>query len=141
MDGRDARRCCACPPACAGLAGVSLDDERQETFARAAPDQPLEQSDSTRDRTNWGFYLQGVAHAAPGPCSSPLGGRLDQNERFGSFWTYRVSALAFVTGLTRLRASVGTGFKEPGSSTTTPPGSRPGIPISGRSGRSAWKAA
>jgi vitamin B12 transporter len=96
-----------------GMAGVSLDDERQETFARAAPDQPLAESDSTRDRTNWGFYLQAVA--APHPAVQvTLGGRLDQNERFGSFWTYRASALAFVTGLTRLRASVGTGFKEPG---------------------------
>ena len=96
-----------------GLAGVSLDDERQESFARAAPDQPLAASDSTRDRTNWGFYLQAVA--APHPAVQlTVGGRLDQNERFGSFWTYRASALGFVTGLTRLRASVGTGFKEPG---------------------------
>jgi vitamin B12 transporter len=101
------------PAGVRGLAGVSLDDERQETFGRAAPDQPLEQSDSTRDRTNWGFYLQGVAmpHRA---VQLTAGGRLDQNERFGSFWTYRVSALAFVSGFTRLRASVGTGFKEPG---------------------------
>jgi vitamin B12 transporter len=96
-----------------GLAGVSLDDERQESFARAAADQPLTTSDSMRERTNWGFYAQAVV--APHPALQlTVGGRLDQNERFGSFGTYRVSALAFVTGLTRLRASVGTGFKEPG---------------------------
>jgi vitamin B12 transporter len=96
-----------------GLAGVSLDDERQESFARPSPDEPLAPSDSAHDRTNWGFYLQEVA--APHPAVQLIaGGRLDQNERFGSFWTYRASALVFVTGLTRLRASVGTGFKEPG---------------------------
>jgi vitamin B12 transporter len=100
------------PAGVRGLAGVSLDDERQESFARFAPDQPLAPSDSTRDRTNWGFYLQAVAspHRA---VQLTAGGRLDQNERFGDFWTYRASALAFATGLTRLRASVGTGFKEP----------------------------
>ena len=101
------------PAGVRGLAGVSLDDERQESFARAAADQPLATSDSTRERTNWGFYVQAVA--APHPALQlTVGGRLDQNERFGSFGTYRMSALAFVTGLTRLRASVGTGFKEPG---------------------------
>ncbi len=101
------------PAGVRGLAGVSLDDEREETFARATPDQPLAESDSTRDRSNWGIYVQAVA--APHPAVQlTVGGRLDQNERFGSFWTYRASALGFVTGLTRLRASVGTGFKEPG---------------------------
>lgn len=100
------------PAGVRGLAGVSLDDERQESFARAAPDQPLTVSDSARDRTNWGFYLQGAATPLR-PVQLTLGGRLDRNERFGSFWTYRASALAFVTGTTRLRASVGTGFKEP----------------------------
>jgi len=127
------------PAGVRGLAGVSLDDERQETFARAAPDQPLEQSDSTRDRTNWGFYLQGVAmpHRA---VQLTAGGRLDQNERFGSFWTYRVSALAFVSGFTRLRASVGPGSGA-GLLRQLRHGSRPGIPDLRRSGRSAWKAA
>jgi vitamin B12 transporter len=72
------------------------------------------QNDGTTDldRDNWGFYAQATA--------SPLerlqltaGGRLDQNEKFGSFWTYRASALAFAAARTRVRASVGTGFKEP----------------------------
>ena len=100
------------PAGVRGLAGVSLDDERQVSFARPAPDQPLTRSDPARDRTNWGFYLQGAAtpHRS---VQLTLGGRLDRNERFGSFWTYRASALASVTRTTRLRASTGTGFKEP----------------------------
>jgi vitamin B12 transporter len=101
------------PAGVRGLAGVSLDDERQESFTRAAADQRLVAGDSTRDRTNWGFYLQGVATPFTA-VQLTLGGRLDQNERFGSFWTYRASGLAFVSERTRLRASVGTGFKEPG---------------------------
>jgi vitamin B12 transporter len=96
-----------------GLAGISLDDERQESLARPAPVESFAVSDSARDRTNWGFYLQAMATPHPA-LQLTAGGRLDQNERFGSFWTYRASALAFVTGITRLRASVGTGFKEPG---------------------------
>jgi vitamin B12 transporter len=101
------------PAGVRGLAGVSLDDERQESFARPAPDESFAVSDSARDRTNWGFYLQAIATPHPA-LQLTAGGRLDQNERFGSFWTYRASALGFVTGITRLRASVGTGFKEPG---------------------------
>lgn len=100
------------PAGVRGLAGVSLDDERQEDLARPAPDQPLAPGEPPRDRTNWGFYLQGAA-TPHRTVQLTLGGRLDQNERFGSFWTYRASGLAVVTRSTRLRASVGTGFKEP----------------------------
>ena len=95
-----------------GLAGVSLDQEEQESFARAASGGPLAESDPRRERTNWGFYLQGVTMLQR-IVQLTVGGRLDQNERFGSFWTYRASALAFLGGLTRLHASVGNGFKEP----------------------------
>ena len=63
------------------------------------------QNDGTTDldRDNWGFYAQGTA--------SPLqrlqltaGGRLDDNEKFGTHWTYRGSSLAFSAAHTRVRA-------------------------------------
>lgn len=95
-----------------GLAGVSLDHERQANFQRSAADDPLTRTDPSPERTNWGFFLQGSAKPVA-RLQLTAGGRLDQNERFGSFWAYRTSALAFVTPSTRLRASVGTGFKEP----------------------------
>jgi vitamin B12 transporter len=38
---------------------------------------------------------------------------MDDNERFGTFWTWRAAALAFASPTTRLRASAGSGFKEP----------------------------
>jgi vitamin B12 transporter len=72
------------------------------------------QNDGTadRDRDNWGFYAQATATPI-GRLQLTGGGRLDHNDRFGDFWTYRASALAFAAPHTRLRASVGTGFKEP----------------------------
>lgn len=42
-----------------------------------------------------------------------LGGRVDRNEKFGTFETYRVSGQAAVVGSTKLRASAGTAFREP----------------------------
>jgi vitamin B12 transporter len=100
------------PAGIRGLAGVSLDHERQANFQRSAAEDPLTRIDPSPERTNWGFFLQGSAKPVT-RLQLTAGGRLDQNERFGSFWTYRTSALAFVTPTTRLRASVGTGFKEP----------------------------
>jgi vitamin B12 transporter len=95
-----------------GLAGASLDQESQANFQRATAGDPLVRTDPSLERTNWGFFLEGSAMPVT-RLQLTAGGRLDQNERFGSFWTYRASALAFVTASTRVRASVGTGFKEP----------------------------
>jgi vitamin B12 transporter len=100
------------PAGVRGLAGVSLDQESQENLQRAAADDPLARIDPSPERTNWGFFLEGSALPVA-RLQLTAGGRLDQNEKFGSFWTYRTSALAFLTPSTRLRASVGTGFKEP----------------------------
>jgi vitamin B12 transporter len=92
-----------------GLAGIAYDDQHQESTSEfdGFEDTPFE-----ADRDNWGFYLQASALVLP-RLQVTGGGRLDENERFGSFWTYRASALAFASPTTRLRASVGNGFKEP----------------------------
>jgi vitamin B12 transporter len=88
------------PAAVRGVAGAAFEQQHQ--------------NDGTTDldRDNWGFYAQATA--------SPLqrlqltaGARLDDNEKFGTHWTYRASALAFAAAHTRVRGSVGTGFKEP----------------------------
>ena len=42
-----------------------------------------------------------------------LGGRYEHNEQFGDFWTYRAAASTRLPSATRLRASVGTAFREP----------------------------
>ena len=88
------------PATVRGVAGAAFEQQHQ--------------NDGTTDldRDNWGFYAQ--ASASPVErLQLTAGGRLDQNERFGSFWTYRASALAFAAAHTRIRGSVGTGFKEP----------------------------
>jgi vitamin B12 transporter len=64
-------------------------------------------------RNNWGLYAQATALPVS-RLQLTAGGRLDENEKFGSFWTYRAAALAFASPTTRIRGSVGTGFKEPG---------------------------
>jgi vitamin B12 transporter len=42
-----------------------------------------------------------------------VGGRLEHNERFGDFATYRGAASVRVASATRVRASIGTAFREP----------------------------
>ncbi|MGI9042200.1 MAG: TonB-dependent receptor plug domain-containing protein [Gemmatimonadales bacterium] len=108
----DARSQLALPAGVRGLAGVSFDAQRQETSTRLDESQPLLPTGPAPERANWGFYLQ--ASALPlRRLQLTAGGRLDRNQRFGSFWTYRANALAFAAAATRLRGSVGTGFKEP----------------------------
>ncbi|HEU4589035.1 MAG TPA: TonB-dependent receptor, partial [Gemmatimonadales bacterium] len=71
-------------------------------------------ADPTLDtaRVNWGFYIQASGEPTRW-LRLTAGGRLDDNDRFGQFWTYRVSGLAYLTATTRLRSSVGNAFKEP----------------------------
>ncbi|HET9426334.1 MAG TPA: TonB-dependent receptor [Gemmatimonadaceae bacterium] len=42
-----------------------------------------------------------------------VGGRVDRNEKFGTFGTFRLAGQASIAGSTRLRASAGTAFREP----------------------------
>jgi vitamin B12 transporter len=45
--------------------------------------------------------------------TSTLGARVDGNDQFGSFGTYRAAARYIIAGPTTIRASVGTAFREP----------------------------
>jgi outer membrane cobalamin receptor len=49
----------------------------------------------------------------PGLLTLALGGRYEHNEQFGDFATYRAAASVAVLPATRLRASIGTAFREP----------------------------
>jgi vitamin B12 transporter len=98
----DARLQLTLPKGIRGLAGASFEAQRQDVTGAFR-----------EGRDNWGLYAQATVL----PLSRlqlTAGGRLDENEKFGSFWTYRAAALAFASPTTRLRASVGTGFKEAG---------------------------
>lgn len=61
------------------------------------------------NRAVYAQLLQGLA----APLSLTLGARLDDNQQFGTFATYRIGASWRLHGHTRVRASLGTGFKEP----------------------------
>ena len=69
------------------------------------------------------------------------GGRLDENEKFGRCWTYRATALAFAAPTTKIRASVGTGFKEPGFFENFDSPFSIGTPISCPRRTFSWRAA
>ena len=63
-------------------------------------------------RWNRAYYAEAVADAARA-VSLTAGLRLEDNQAFGTFATWR-GGLAWHSGGTRLRAAVGTAFKEPG---------------------------
>jgi vitamin B12 transporter len=93
-------------------AGVSYDHQREQVgsefdFGFGPATDQFEAS-----RRNWGFYLQASAEPASGIRLS-AGGRLDDNERFGTYSTWRANALLYAAPSTRIRLAAGTGFKEP----------------------------
>src|SRR3989441_6619296 len=91
--------------------GVEYEDERQRgtsEFSASFGTFP----DSIRvQRHNTGYFSQAVISV--GRTALTLGGRVDDNSQFGSHITYRTGLVYRVATDTRLRASMGTGFKEP----------------------------
>lgn len=68
---------------------------------------PLDTARSTR-----AYFVQVLADIG-GAVSLNGGGRLEDNRQFGTFFTWRGGAAWRLGAATRLRASAGTGFKEP----------------------------
>ncbi len=63
------------------------------------------------DRGNRGYYAQILAEPVTG-LHLTAGGRVDDNDTFGTFRTYRIGATHSLNA-TRFRAALGRGFKEP----------------------------
>ncbi len=97
----DGRVLLTLPAGVRGLAGASFEAQRQDVTGAFR-----------ESRHNVGLYAQATVLPVS-RLQLTGGGRLDENQKFGSFWTYRAAALAFASPTTRVRASVGTGFKEP----------------------------
>ncbi|HEU5169562.1 MAG TPA: TonB-dependent receptor [Gemmatimonadales bacterium] len=94
------------------MAGVGYDDQQESSVSESDFGFGSSTDRFEASRENWGFYFEGSL--APTPrVRLTAGGRIDDNERFGTFETWRVSALAFAAPATRLRASAGSAFKEP----------------------------
>jgi vitamin B12 transporter len=62
-------------------------------------------------RRTTGTYAQLLV--APAPFTATLGGRYDHSDQFGSFATYRAAGSVQIGPATRLRASLGTAYREP----------------------------
>jgi vitamin B12 transporter len=68
--------------------------------------------DTVRSRNNGAVYLQ-LVRLLERPMSYTLGARLEDNERFGAYVTYRAGVSFRLREHTRAFGSIGTGFKEP----------------------------
>ena len=62
-------------------------------------------------RWNAAYYAEGVTDV--GRIGLTTGARVEDNQRFGTFVAYRLGAVYRFTAATRLRATGGTGFREP----------------------------
>ncbi|HEU4631063.1 MAG TPA: TonB-dependent receptor [Gemmatimonadaceae bacterium] len=104
------------PPGTVLTAGAALELEREEQLGQASSNfgGGVTQSSSAfdADRRNTGYYVQAVA-PLPHDVALTLGARLDDNQVFGSFTTYRAGVAWSPLAGTRLRASVGNAFKAP----------------------------
>ena len=88
-------------------AGAQLEQQEERMFNESC----CSLSGSTDvERSNRAYYAQLLANMAG--FSVVVGGRLDDNETFGTFKTYRAAAAYGLSG-TKLRASVGRSFKAP----------------------------
>ncbi|AHG90671.1 TonB-dependent receptor [Gemmatirosa kalamazoonensis] len=100
-------------PADVFTAGIELSRQSEQSdgtsqFQRFAPSS----THFDERRANTAYYAQWVGRAGAA-LSYTASGRIDDNDRFGTFGTYRVGAGYALPAGTRLRAAVGTSFKEP----------------------------
>jgi vitamin B12 transporter len=90
--------------------GVSTEEESQRSQSQSGGSFPST-SLFIADRHNTAGYAELLTHGDGATVT--LGARVDDNQAFGTFGTYRAGALyGFSTG-TRIRANVGTAFTEP----------------------------
>jgi vitamin B12 transporter len=84
------------------------------TFGTALEREAMEGTtlDTARSRNDGAVYVQ-LVHVLERPASFTLGARLEDNERFGTYGTYRAGASLRLRQHTRAVGSIGTGFKEP----------------------------
>ena len=92
-------------------AGVDYEDERQRGRSEFSASFGTFPDSIDVQRWTTGLYAQAVLDART--VAITAGGRLDDNSQFDTHGTYRIGIVVDPRGETRLRASLGTGFKEP----------------------------
>ncbi len=91
-------------------AGAQLEQQKERSFNESESEFGPSNSSTDVKRSNQAYYAQFLANVEG--FSAIVGGRLDDNQEFGTFATYRAAAAYTVAG-TKLRASVGRSFKAP----------------------------
>ena len=84
-------------------------EQQWQTSATQSNFGPSGYSATRRNRGVFGQLLIAGAH----PVTATIGGRLDHNEAFGNFFTWRAAASVTPATDTRIHASYGTAFREP----------------------------
>lgn len=93
--------------------GWELERESDRSVTESSSDYGSSSDRSQNSRWNRGYYAQVTGSRRW--LSYDGGARLEDNQRFGRLWTWQVGGVARVMGAAgpRLRASLGTGIKEP----------------------------
>lgn len=91
--------------------GVGLQDQRGSSSYRSASEWGPAQAEAHFQRRNRGYYAQLLSEPVP-DLHLTAGARLDDNEVFGLFETYRLG-LSYSLGPARLRGALGRAFREP----------------------------
>jgi vitamin B12 transporter len=105
----DARLDFALPADAVLTAGYEYQHQREKRTGTSSFGDPLPFDET---RFNHAYYGQLVAGSSSG-FSAVLGGRIDDNERFGVFTTGRVAVSMGLGEAIRVRTAIGTAFKEP----------------------------
>ena len=108
----DLRANLSLPGATVLTAGGAVEQEDERTESQFIFGGSGSSSIFTAARRNKAAYAQGIS-SLPDSVVVTAGGRLDDNERFGKFGTYRVGANWRVVHGLHLRGSLGTAFREP----------------------------
>ncbi len=93
-------------------AGIDYEDERQTGRSVFSASYGTFPDSIDVRRWNAGYYGQALV-TGDGPLGLTLGARLDDNSQFGTHGTFRTGVSYRIDATTRLRATVGTGYKEP----------------------------
>ena len=93
------------------ISGVEYEDQRQRGTSEFSASFGTFPDSIAVQRNNTGYFTQAIVPV--GPAAVTLGARLDNNSQFGTHATYRTGVVYRLAGDTRLRASAGTGFKDP----------------------------
>jgi len=92
-------------------AGAFVEGERERSFSESESEFGPSNGSFEVSRATRGGYLQAVG--VSGRLAWNASGRFDDNDAFGTFWTWRVGAAYTVLSGTRVRAAAGKAFREP----------------------------